>query len=316
MPDQEPGKLPRITIDHIREIWAVYGLGAVRSVVAPPSGVRNESYIVNDELVIRFNTQDPQFAKFSNERAAYELLAPGSLPVPTVIALDESRRMVPYDYIIITRLPGANVAESQAALTSPQREALAWEAGRSLAHLHTFAFAQFGKLNDLPHQPFPTWPTFFHDYARRYMDPAGQTGLVDAGTLARLQVVLNQTHDLLARVERGVLVHSDFHYENLLQEGGQLTGILDFEWALAGDPIMDFMAAPTREAQLPGSEAIFVAGYRSSGPLNAAHDRRLTVYRLFLALETAVTDHRQGNPAGVQPALAEMVQLLEQIETR
>jgi aminoglycoside phosphotransferase (APT) family kinase protein len=304
----------KVTLEQIRGIWAAHGLDPVRSIVPTPSGLRNESYIVNDALVIRFNTQDPQFAKFSNERAAYDLLAHSTLRVPTVVTLDESRKLVPYDYIITTRLPGANVAESRATLTPAEQEALAWEAGVSLAQLHAFPFERFGKLRDPAHPPFPTWPAFFRDYVQRYMDPARQYGLVDAGTLARLRAVLGRTHDLLARVERGVLVHSDFHYENLLQEGGRLTGILDFEWALAGDPTVDFMAAPTRERQLPGSEAVFLAGYRSLRRLDADHDRRLAVYQLFLALETAVTDHRQGNPAGVQPAFAEMVQRLEQIE--
>ena len=311
---QNPQTVSQVTFNQIREIWTAHGLGVVRSIVPTPSGSRNESYIVNDELVIRFNTQDPQFAKFSNERAAYALLAHSAVRVPTVVALDELRREVPYDYIIATRLPGVNVAESRAVLTLAQRETLAGEAGHSLAQLHACPFPHFGKLRDLPQQPFPTWPAYFRDYARRYMDPAEQYGLIVAGTLARLQAVLERTHALLARVERGVLVHSDFHYENLLQDGGRLTGILDFEWALAGDPTMDFMAAPTREAQLPGSEAIFAAAYRSVHPLDAEHDQRLALYLLFLALETAVTDHRQGNPAGVQPALAEMGQRLEQIE--
>ena len=306
--------MSQITLNQIRAIWAAHGLGAVRSAVPTPSGSRNESYIVNDELVIRFNTQDPQFAKFSNERAAYELPAHSAVRVPTVVALDESRRSVPYDYIIATRLPGVNVAESRAELTPAQREALAWAAGQSLAQLHTVTFDRFGKLHDPAHPPFATWPAYFRDYAGRYMAPAAHYGLVDAGTLGRLRAVLERTHDLLARVERGVLVHSDFHYENLLQDGGRLTGILDFEWALSGDPTVDFMAAATREAQLPGSEAIFLAGYHSMRPLDADHDRRLAVYLLFLPLETAVTDHRQGNPAGVAPALAEMARRLEQIE--
>src|SRR5215212_6648099 len=134
MAESPPDPARRITGATIRALWAAHGLGAVHSITTPGGGVRNESYIVNGELVIRFNTRDPQFAKFSNERAAYDLLAPGPLPVPRVVALDESRTFVPYDYIILTRLTGAGIAAGRDTLTPEQLDHLAGAAGQALAY--------------------------------------------------------------------------------------------------------------------------------------------------------------------------------------
>jgi len=115
-------------------------------------------------------------------------------------------------------------------------------------------------------------------------------------------------------VTRGVLIHSDYHYENILQRAGRLTGILDFEWALSGDPAYDFISADVREGQIAGSEAIFRAGYHSLGSFDAEHEQRLAVYRLFLRLETAVMHARRDNSPGARSALASMADLFESIE--
>jgi aminoglycoside phosphotransferase (APT) family kinase protein len=264
--------------------------------------------------VIRFNTIDTTVPKFDNERVAYDLLVGRGLPVPSVVALDTSRRLCPYEYIILTRLPGTNLAESWRTLPPARVRDLAREAGVALARLHTVTFLTFGKLREQGAPRFHSWPGYFGDYARRYIDAAGRYGLLDEALRSRLEGVLHRAGDLLARVGQGVLVHSDYHYENILHDEGRLSGILDFEWALSGDPSYDFMNADVRTSQLPGSEAAFVAGYQSIRPLDAEHGRRTDLYRFFLRLETAAMHAQHGNAQAALSALAEMLTLLGIIE--
>lgn len=304
-----------ITDEAIGAVWRAHGLGDVERIERATSGVSNRCFIVNETRVIRFNTVDVAVRKFENERVAYELLAGSDVPVPSVVALDTSRRVVPYDYIVLTRLAGMNLAESGQTLEAGRIRRLAWEAGTTLALLHALTFPAFGKLRELESPRFHTWPSYFDDYARRYLDAAGRFGLLDDALRARLEGVLSRSHDLLARVGQGALVHSDYHYENILQDKGRLTGILDFEWALSGDPSYDFMAAGERERQLPGSEAAFVAGYQSIRALDAEHDRRVARYRLFLGVETAVMHARRGDAPGAQSAMREMMDLLAAVES-
>ncbi len=303
-----------ITEERIRAIWQAHGLGAARQIVPATSGVSNCCFIVNDALVIRFNTFDTAVPTFANEHVAYDLLTGSALPVPSVVTLDASRRLVPYDFIILTRLPGTNVAESWQEVAPARVRELAYEAGTCLARLHALAFPAFGKLREQDMPRFRSWPDYFGDYARRQMDAAARYGFLNDLLRTRLEAVMDHAHDRLARVTQGVLVHSDYHYENILQSGGRLTGILDFEWALSGDPSYDFMNADVREEQIPGSEAAFLDGYQSIHPLDAAHYRRVAVYQLFLRLETAVMHARRSNSPGVESALAAMIHLLETIE--
>ena len=305
-----------ITIETIRAIWRTHHLGAPREIVRAAGGVSNQCFIVDDACVIRFNTIDTTVPKFANERVAYELLAVRGLPIPSVVALDTSRCVVPYEYIILTRLPGTNIAESWRTLPSAQVRDLAREAGVALARLHTVTFPAFGKLREQSAPRFHSWPDYFGDYAHRYIDAAVRYGLLDEALRSRLEGVLHRAGDLLVRVGQGVLVHSDYHYENILHDEGRLSGILDFEWALSGDPSYDFMNADVRTSQIPESEAAFVAGYQSIRPLDAEHGRRTDLYRLFLRLETAAMHAQRGNLQAAQSALAETLTLLLAIESQ
>jgi len=303
-----------ITDTIIRAIWRTHGLGEAWRIERATSGVSNACFIVNEDRVIRFNTFDTTVPKFENERVAYDLLAGSELPVPSVVVLDASRRVAPYDFIVLTRLPGTNLADSWQELTPARICDLACEAGRCLARLHAITLPAFGKLHEQDAPRFHSWPGYFNDYARRYLNEAARYGILEDPPHTRLEGALDRAQPLLERVTRGVLVHSDYHYENILQAEGNLSGILDFEWALAGDPSYDFMNADVREEQIPGSGATFLDGYRSVRSLDTEHAQRLVVYRLFLRLETAVMHARRGNPPGVQSSLAAMAELLEMIE--
>lgn len=302
---------PEITEAQIRAIWQAHKLGRVKHIAPTAMGGRNDSFLVNGEVVIRVNTRDVGMMKFQNEVAALERLYDSGLPLPEVISFDDSGQVIPYDYIILTRLPGVSVAESAGRLDEGQVRNIIWEAGEALARLHSYHFEGFGKIQDIDLEPFPSWFAYFQDYAQRYMSAARDHGLVDADTLLRLETALYHALSDMEEVARGVLVHSDYHYENLLQENGRLTGVLDFEWAFSGDPSCDFVSDETRKDQLPGSEGVFREGYFSLRSFDSGHERRLRVYRLFWKLETAVMYADWGEWDNVPGAMEEMVRYLE-----
>jgi len=308
------GRMPQVTRAEIAAIWRAHALGVVASVVPAASGSRNETYLVNDAYVLRINTRDAQFAKFRNERLAYDLLLGSRLPVPRVVALDESRRILPYNYMIVTRLPGTNLRESWQSLDAPQVFRLAWEAGCTLARLHAVTLAGFGPLHRLADRSFGTWYDYFRDYAGRYTAQAWERGVLNGDLHARLIAVLDRASPLLARVTTGVLVHSDYHYENILQDDGALSGLLDFEWALSGDPAFDFVAGAVRATMIPDSEVHFVAGYATVRPLDAEHARRVALYRLFFHLEVAATLAMQHDTDEMHAASLRLANALAAVE--
>jgi aminoglycoside phosphotransferase (APT) family kinase protein len=73
---------------------------------------------------------------------------------------------------------------------------------------------------------------------------------------------------LLDGCTRSSLCHCDFHTGNVLAVGDRLSGIVDLENAIAGDPLMDFaktIAYSVRDDEAKG--AALLAGY---GPIEPA----------------------------------------------
>src|SRR3954451_20595603 len=105
----------------VERIWAARGLGAVRTVTRCGRGSINPCFIVNDAVVIRFNTVIIKGAtRFRNEERAYMALRGNGVPVPEVIAVDLSRSIAPYDFIVTSKVPGAPVIDTWADLSAAE----------------------------------------------------------------------------------------------------------------------------------------------------------------------------------------------------
>ena len=153
---------------------------------------------------------------------------------------------------------------------------LIYEIGRALARIHAGTFSAFGKLNALDYK---SWAEYVYDYIERSLQQARQRNLLDTDLQHALERA-RAMHDF-AEVTSPALIHCDFHYENILHQNGQLSGILDFEWALAGDSDCDFMIPMIRQRMVQESERVLRAGYQSLCPLSSQYHRRVFGYRLF-----------------------------------
>jgi homoserine kinase type II len=71
-------------------------------------------------------------------------------------------------------------------------------------------------------------------------------------------------------------VHCDYHHDNLLFRGGELTGLLDFDFLhrdarvvdIAWAIVLDCLEPPAHNAISPASVAAFVGGYHAESPLD------------------------------------------------
>src|SRR5215216_6376348 len=309
IPVLDPSEKPApITEETIRAIWSAHRLGQVTDITKLQGGVRNLSFVVNHAFVLRFNTQDPGSAKFQNERIAYEILAGQSLPVPQVLVIDDSHKITLYDFSITTRLAGQPLARTWQLLPIEQLPKLIYEIGKVLARIHACTFPAFGKLSRLDYR---SWADYMFDYIERSLQQAVEMKLLDKDQLSAIKHVRARAMHDFTELISPALIHCDFHYENILQVDGQLSGILDFEWALAGDSTYDFMIAGVRERMVPQSEPILIAGYRSVRSSSLDDDRRVFWYQLFLRLQEVVNYQRAGDHESVIGSLRRLRGLMD-----
>lgn len=264
----------------IQVIWQRHGLGPVESIEQPGRGSINAVYIVNDTYVLRVNHKAaPGYDHFKSERRAFERLRGLNMPVPQVIAYSAAD-----NYIILTKLEGTPMIDSWPSLDAAAQQQLAYQAGVYLARIHSATFAQVGNLRTIGQ--FATWYDFVTDFYRRFADEAVSMGSIDRDAHARGLQFIRDHKPLLDTITVGHLLHSDYHFENILQQDGQITGILDFEWALAGDPAWDMIVDDRWDKYCPGSAAHLMDGYRAHHPAAAGDAERLRVYKLLLYVES------------------------------
>jgi aminoglycoside phosphotransferase (APT) family kinase protein len=200
------------------------------------------------------------------------------VPVPSVLAVSPDPA-----WIITTLLPGTPLA----ARDSPKaREQL----GACVARIHGITGPRFGYTGD--RAAGDDWPTAFEAIVDALRADAADWNV----PLPPLDGVVARYRDVLAAVTRPALLHFDLWDGNVLAgPDGSLTGLVDGERYLYGDPLLDFVspALLRRIEDIPGHP--FVAGYRPA-PFDEPARIRLALYRIHLYVLMIAEGPSRGIP--------------------
>jgi hygromycin-B 4-O-kinase len=159
------------------------------------------------------------------------------IPIPRVVAIqaiDDGHFLC-----VSERLPGRII---QDVTDVDELEALARPVGEVLAEISAVDMSEFGGAGDFDPATGWTshddWPSLQTEQAEVDLDP--YRDVLDPVKVARLR---DELRDLLGRLpSTRRLIHGDFGGNNLLVDGGRVTGVLDWEAAMIGDPLFDVAA--------------------------------------------------------------------------
>jgi aminoglycoside phosphotransferase (APT) family kinase protein len=190
----------------------------------------NKFVLLAGERVFLFPREQENVAWFEHETAVCRALAAGGFPLaPKVRGQWRDNAAYPYPFAEVTRLTGQRPADA-AALFGPL--------GAALARIH-----------QVPPPDLP-WPRRIARHQRpayrwlhRALDPATSSDAAREAALAldRPDCLPRWRSQLAAAATFGpVLVHGDIHEDQLLADGGRITGILDWETARVDHPFWDF----------------------------------------------------------------------------
>jgi fructosamine-3-kinase len=186
------------------------------------------------------------------------------VPVPEVLAGADG-------WIITTLLPGRPLTEADSPLA---REQL----GAAVARVHTITGERFGYTGD--RSAGDDWPTAFGAMVAALRADA-ETWQVP---LPPLDGVVERHRAVLATVTRPALLHFDLWDGNVLAgPDGGLSGLVDGERYLYGDPLLDLVSPAIFHRIEDEPDHPFLRGYRPA-PFDEAARTRLRLYRLHLYL--------------------------------
>ncbi|GAA0455549.1 phosphotransferase family protein [Actinoplanes campanulatus] len=185
------------------------------------------------------------------------------------------------EFLVTERLPGRNLFEVQSGPAPVDDAPVRAAFGAELARVHRLTGDRFGY--DAGRTSAPTWSAAFLAMIDDLLDDAADWHVETPAPAGRIRDLIIRHAGLLDGVRRPALLHFDGWDGNLLVADGRLTGFVDGERFLYGDPLLDFTSAALfrRIEDEPGHP--FLQGY-GEVRLDAPALRRLSLYRLHLYL--------------------------------
>lgn len=223
-----------VTAAEMARVFERHGLGPIHRMERLRGGRINAAYLVNGEWVARVRPAGKDGAAFRKERALFERLR-GRVPVPEVVALDETGAAVPAPCLISRRAPGETLARAWLRAGSRQREWLLAQLGELLRAVHEITFPACGDLPGGELQPSAGWSDYLDTRLRRRLAIVRALPGAPAPLLDAIEAFARRSAPALA-VGSARLVHRDLHFGNVLVEEDRITALLDFEAAVAAPP--------------------------------------------------------------------------------
>ncbi|MFJ4595131.1 MULTISPECIES: phosphotransferase family protein [unclassified Kitasatospora] len=212
-------------------------------------------YAVGDAHVLKLFPAASAEDGVTEERVLTRLQ--GALPIPTPDVRAAAAHVNGWRYVLMSRLSGEGLAPAWPRIPQADRERIAHDCGRALATLHAL---DPGPLADTLGPG--DWGAFLDRQRAGAVARQRERGLPEAW--------LEQIPGFLAaaplpRAPQRALLHTEFMREHLLvdpADGWRLTGLLDFEPAMVGDPAYDLVAVGlfTTRAD-PRLLGLLLAGY-------------------------------------------------------
>jgi len=227
--------------------------------------------------------------KMRKELFAYGLLdaTRPEVPLAAILAADDSKRVLDRNYLVMTKLEGDLLVSVIDRLGPDQLDVVDRETGAALAAMHRVRIDAFGYLGqDGVGQPYATNGDYMAaQFAKKLSEFDALGG--ELGTTRAVRRYVDRHLHVFDACAEAVFCHDDCHEGNILvsdaSDGWHVSGILDLENAVAGDPLLDL--AKTEAYRRRRSERRLRALVDGHGSMRAGWRPALDLYTVYHWLE-------------------------------
>jgi aminoglycoside phosphotransferase (APT) family kinase protein len=229
---------PVTTGKHNRSYWVDSNVGRYVLRIAPPDDDPPAAphFLFYERQMMR---QEPRLHRIIRSET--------DIPIPEIVGHDFSRAVIDRDYVLMRALPGTPLSDVGRISRMVRARALR-QVGRHLRALHQLTAGKHldqhahGYLGDHhPMQPQPTWDEAFDVMWNRLLDDVVACGAYTTDEGQRFRDLLDQHRASFDRPVTPRLLHMDVWSQNILiDDAGNVTGLVDFDRALWGDVEIEF----------------------------------------------------------------------------
>lgn len=199
-----------------------------------------------------------------------------SATVPHIDVYDDTQSLCSGKYFFMEFLNGTNYSKLGPSMTDAQKAEINYQIGELVQEISAIHGEHFGLLGD-PAHTFSTLYDFYRYMLSLVINDAERVNIEFFITGQELLALLAQDKSIFDKVQTPHLVHYDLWEGNLFVKDGRVSGIIDWERALWGDPLMeDRFRRHTRNDD-------FLRGYGKEN-LTAEELRRIYWYDILLYL--------------------------------
>lgn len=212
-----------------------------------------------------------------------------AMPVPRVLAYDDAHDLLPSDFYLMEFVPGRPLDQLRDALPAEGQARIDRRVGALLAELNAVTGDAFGYLA-APAAPGLGWRAVFTAMLEGVLTDGEAIGAALPAPYPELRALIAANAPALDAVREPRLVHWDLWDGNIFVDpvSGALTGVIDFERALWGDPLMEF------QFRTLAPRAAFSASYGPHGLDTPMGRTRRHLYNLYLyAIMIIECEYRQ-----------------------
>jgi aminoglycoside phosphotransferase (APT) family kinase protein len=233
------------------------------------------------------------------------------VPVPEVFAHDTSRRLIDNDYYLMSFVPGVSLFKMRPSLAPEAQHAIDFRTGQYLRQINAISGPAFGYFAQ-PEYHRATWREAFDTMLTHILQDGRDANIELPLPYDEIHARLAAHYACLDEIATPALVHWDLWDGNIFidPETHTITGILDCERALWGDPLMEVNFGAF------GLNPALVEGYGLDLLATPAAQTRRALYNAYLWLIMIIEctyrqydNHDQEN--WVRPKLVEEMARLE-----
>ncbi len=200
-----------------------------------------------------------------------------SVPIPEILEYDFTGSIVKRDWLLMERLPGKPLSES--FLSGEKMERLFFQLGKAVREFHSITNQWYGYprgSNTGPEEK--NWFEAFKNMWSRLLRDIERTGIYRKNTVKRLENLLMEKKKAFNNNSPPSLLHMDIWSQNILVDNqGNLTGLLDWDRGLWGDPEIEFSVLEYCGTSPPP----FWRGYKNPPHKDTYYQIRALFYLLY-----------------------------------
>ena len=208
------------------------------------------------------------------------------IPVPHICFDDFSRNCLPYDYYFMEFIEGTPWNKIRNKLSEDQNNAIEYQLGRITAKIHQFTHTVFGYYAF--GREFENWTDAFCWMCELLFADATCYDIDLELTEGEFFEKFNEHRGIFAEVMQPKLVHWDLWAGNIFirfdDDAPTIAGIVDFERALWGDPLMESYAGRL------GGISHYIDGYGEDIFATQSQRLRRIFYNIYLDLIMIIED--------------------------